>query len=119
MHTLIIDGSPEIAKRLRELISEANKSTSVDTAFSYRDATAILEKARPDVVVIDVDLPQNQSFELLKFLNTADAKPLIIVLSIHNDAYTKNQCLILGADYFFDKYQEFEKIPGLIDSLSN
>lgn len=42
-------------------------------------------------------------------------KPYVIVLSNLNYQYYKDKCLKLGADHFFDKAMEFEKVYEVLN----
>ena len=67
--------------------------------------------------MLDIDLPQNESFKLLKLIKQAAIFTPVIILSAHTDGYVLRQCKLMGADYYFDKYHEFEKIAGIINSI--
>lgn len=114
MGTLIIDGYIEIAERLKVLISEADNSNLVHTALNYNDALSLIEKVQPKTVILDINLPHNKSYDLLRQIKKNNQNTLVIVLSIHIDSQTRDQCISLGADYFFDKYNDFDKIPAVI-----
>lgn len=114
MDTLIVDGYIEIAKRLKEIVSEADSRRRVHTAINYDDALKLFKKVQPETVILDINLPQNKSYELLKQIKKNNQHTIVIVLSIHIDSQTRDQCILLGADYFFDKYNDFDKIPALI-----
>ncbi|MEI9955752.1 MAG: response regulator [Ferruginibacter sp.] len=70
------------------------------------------------MVLLDDNLPANRSIELLNLIKkTNDAIP-VIILANGIDNFTKLKYKALGADQFFDKYHEFELIPGVVNSLS-
>lgn len=119
MLILIVDSSIQIIERLEEIISETENSTAIHKAISYQEAKKLLKENKYDVVVLDIDLPANESLKLLKEIKKNTLKTCVIVLSIHMDNYIQKQCKSLGVDFFFDKYYDFEKISGLVKKASD
>jgi DNA-binding NarL/FixJ family response regulator len=114
MQTLIIDSSIEITERLKQLIMESGAGKTIYTALNYGQAFDIVNNLKPQAIVLDMNLPCNESYRILNDVAKANPDILVIVLSIHIDTYIKNKCLALGADYFFDKYNEFDQLPAIL-----
>src|ERR1700752_2857730 len=117
MLVLIIDSSAGIIERLEEIISEAKKITSIHRAVSYEDAKILYKKNKYDVVLLDINLPRNKSLKLLKEIKKTGGKTFAIIMFTHMDNYILEQYKSLGADFFFDKYYDFENIGGLLETL--
>lgn len=117
MNVAIFDDSMQIIQRLKELVQESGVVEKIDWALTYENAFSLLKHQITDVVIIDLNFDNNKTYELLKEIKSNFKRIKIIVLSIHIDEDIQNDCLQHGADYFFDKYHEFEKIPGLIKSF--
>ncbi len=118
MRVLIADRSELIVQRLEELLSEIIFILGTDKAFSYEEALQLFKQNRPDVIVMDMNLPDNISCQLLKEIKEYAPKTVVIVMFIDQDEYVLQQCKKLGADFFFDKYHEFEKIPVVINEIA-
>jgi DNA-binding NarL/FixJ family response regulator len=118
MQVLIIDNSLLIVERLKEFLSESTNISVLLSASSYEEALQLFMLHRPGIVVLDHHLPENKSYQLLREVKEVALKTLVILLSIENDDYTLQQCTILGADFFFDKYNEFEKIAVVINDFN-
>lgn len=119
MEILIVDSSLQIIKRLEELLSEAKNIKTIHRVVSYAQASAFFNTGIPDVVLLDTGLPGNKSVDLLKEIKAANTKTAVIVLSIHIDELTMKKHISAGADYFLDKYHEFEKIPVIIKNIAD
>ena len=98
----IFDNSIDIINRLKELVAEAEQVSSIQYATNYPDALEMVKSIKPDIILLDS--------------NFHNENP-VIVLSIKINEKIQSQCDMLGADYFFDKYYEFDKIPGVINSI--
>lgn len=118
MEILIVDNAPTINARLKTIISEANNTAIIYQATSYKEAIKLFTESKPHVVVLDIGLPANMSVNLLKEIKAAKGKTAVIVLSIHIDTLTRLKYTSAGADFFLDKYHEFEKITGIINSIA-
>ncbi len=117
MKILIVDSSTEIIQRLKELLQDIDEIVSIySTTFSSKAAT-LFEDSKPDVVLLDLNLPGNQSIDFLKLINATPKSALVIGLFIHLDQLLQNQFNKIGIDYLIDKYDDFEKIPGIINSI--
>ena len=118
MQVLIVDTSIRVIERLEEIISEAENITFIHKAFSNEEAKKLLTENNYDVVLLDIGLQGKESLKLLKEIKKTGGETCVIVLSIHTDNYIRAYCKSLGADFFFDKYHDFEKISGLLCSIS-
>jgi len=117
MKILIIDNSVEMIERLEEIISEAPVSAIIYGALSYEAALKSFKENMPEVVLLDISLSGNRAITILKEIKEIEPATTIIVLSINTDDKLKEQCRILSADFFLDKYYEFEKIPSIINDI--
>jgi two-component system, LytTR family, response regulator len=114
---LIIDSSIQIINRLEELIvSESEYKFVIESAIDLDEAVRQINKIRPGIIILDMNLPNNGSFEILKLLKKTNFITVIIALSIHIDDQFKQQAVLAGVDYFLDKYIDFEKLPALLNA---
>jgi DNA-binding NarL/FixJ family response regulator len=114
MQVLIVDNNLPIIKRLKLLLSELEKIETISYAFTYKEAIKVYMETKPEVVIIDTDLPAKDCFSLLLEIKGAGLSTKLVVLYNNEDEDLKAKCKSLGADYLFDKYHEFEKIPATI-----
>ena len=114
MLILIIDSSIQIVERLEEIISEAGNITAIHRAVSYEEAKRLFKENNYTAVLLDIDLPGNESLKLLREIKKNRKETCVIILFTHIDNYIQEQCKFMGADFFFDKYYDFGKISGLL-----
>jgi two-component system KDP operon response regulator KdpE len=97
---LIVDDEPPIRKLLRmglstqgyRVIEAADGRTSLD-----------LMREKPDLIILDLGLPDMQGLELLRTMRARDENVPIVVLSSRADEVAKVQALDLGADDYVTK----------------
>jgi DNA-binding NarL/FixJ family response regulator len=117
MLVLIVDCSVQVINRLEEVLSEAKHIRAIHKAVSYEKAISFFKKSKPDIVLLDPDLPANKSVDLVSEIKKLNNVTAIIVLSIRTDDGTHEKFISLGADLFLDKYNDFEKLPEIVDAI--
>lgn len=118
MRILIIDSSIHVMQRLEEMILAVNVASFICISDSYETGLQIFIQNKPDVVLLGISLPENRCIKLLEEIKKDFLTVPVIILSISTNAELHYQCLQLGADYFLDKYYEFEKIPAVIMEIA-
>lgn len=118
MVVLIVDSSTQISQRLEELLSELNFIKSIYTADSHTNARHLFTKYQPRIVLLGINIPENESLKLLAEIAAGSCKTSVIILFLTSNDYINDQYKLLGADYFLDKYEDFEKIPGIIAGIA-
>ena len=97
---LVIDDEPQILRALR--INLRVRSYEVDTAGTGAEALAAAAKHPPDLVILDLGLPDLDGVEVIEGLRGWTQAP-IIVLSGRTDATNKVNALDAGADDYVTK----------------
>jgi two-component system KDP operon response regulator KdpE len=100
LKVLVVDDEPPIRKLLRmglrtqgyEILEAPNGKTALD-----------LLKQKPDLIILDLGLPDIQGHELLRILRSRNESIPIVVLSSRGDEAGKVQALDLGADDYVTK----------------
>ena len=98
---------------------ETGERISVYSAATYSEAIYLLDTVKPLVLILDGNLSENKSIEYLQYVKENNPFVISIILSAWADIQQEYQFKILGADYFLDKYYQFEKIPEIIDACIN
>lgn len=99
-HVLVVDDDPHILRTLR--IHLAGHGYTVVTAENGRDAVRLAGTDRPDLVVLDLGLPDIDGAAVIAAVR-ADSTVPIIVLSARTDAADKVRALDIGADDYVTK----------------
>jgi len=98
---LIVDDEPPIRRLLRT--SLASQGFQVTEAANGRSALVEIEHSHPDLVILDLGLPDMDGLEVIRALRGGgDAVP-ILVLSSRADEKGKVEALDLGADDYVTK----------------
>ncbi|MEW8957219.1 response regulator transcription factor [Clostridium sp.] len=102
MESKVLVVEDEIA--INDILSSALKTEGyiVRSAFSSKEAKALLETFKPNLALLDINLPGENGFELCKFINSTKYIP-VIMLTARDDVIDKILGLELGADDYITK----------------
>lgn len=100
MLILVVDDDTEILKMLRRTFEL--EGFDVATATDGRSALTILEDSRPDLVILDVIMPELDGFQFLDIVRQRSNVP-IIMLTGKCEAESLRDALALGADDYVKK----------------
>ena len=97
---LIVDDDLVIIKFLRANLKASDYETL--TAMDGAEALEVIERELPDLVILDIMMPNMDGFEVCRQLREWSRLP-VIMLSARGDATDKVKCLNLGADDYITK----------------
>lgn len=100
VRVLVIDDEPEIQRALRARLAGAE--FAVEGALTAAAGTELVARWHPDVVILDLSLPDKDGVEVVRELREWTQIP-IIVLSVRADDADKIAALELGADDYLTK----------------
>jgi len=67
------------------------------------EAAAVVEKERPQIILLDLKMPKMDGFEVLKQIRQIDKQAKVIMVTVSDDAQTRQKAQELGADAFVKK----------------
>jgi two-component system KDP operon response regulator KdpE len=97
---LVVDDEPAIRRLLRT--SLGGQGFGVVEAGSGAEALQQIEREKPDLLILDLGLPDVSGIEVIRSVRVRSALP-IIVLSVRDDERGKVEALDLGADDYVTK----------------
>jgi len=112
---LIVDDDVNFHLGLAELV--AREGFTVSTAPSLRAARAELSKTLPDVLLLDVQLPDGSGIDLLQDLDKT-AAPEIILVTGHASLETAVEALRKGAADYLTKPLDFGRVKMVLANLA-
>lgn len=101
---LLVDDQPELLRGLEMLLSLEADVRVVGTARSAEDALDLVACLRPDVIVMDVQLPGMDGISATRRLRREPLASQVIVLTLYDDPDTRRRALLAGASAFIAKH---------------
>lgn len=114
---MLVDDHKVLRAGLRELINQQDDLEVVAETDSTREALALAERVRPDLVILDLTLPGGGSLELISELVERGPLPRVLVLSMHDDPTYARAALGAGATGYVVKTVSEEDLLAAIRAV--
>ena len=112
---LLVDDSILILERMIPMLQVAPGVDLVVHAGSYGEAIGILECLQPDLMLLDIHLPDKSGIDLLQYVHANYQQIIVFMMTTDPTDQYREACARFGARRFFDKSTEFE---GLTEAVS-
>ncbi len=115
---LIVDDDPDILSALTTAL--ADTGASLHTAADGATAVTIAEQRMPDLVILDIMLPQKSGFLVLERLRQGKprgSKPRVIMITGNQGRRHKQYAESLGVDEYLNKPFRMEKLMEATEKL--
>lgn len=113
---LIVDDSPQTRKSLRNILEKHNYEV-VGEAGSGIEAIKQYNLLSPDIIMLDIIMPQLGGIETLRMLHSINKEIKIIMVSALDSMDRVKECLKAGANYYILKPFVEEKILESINKV--
>jgi DNA-binding NarL/FixJ family response regulator len=118
MKVLIADDSGAVRERIKMLLSEVAAIEMIGEAENAQQAIEHIRRQVPDVVILDIRMPGGNGIDVLREIEKKDRLPVVIMLTNYPYPQYRRKCMDAGADFFFDKSKEFEKVVEVLNGYS-
>ncbi len=112
---LVVEDSTQQRRRLVEIVAKALSGFEVSEAQDVSTAIESARRLRPDVVTLDLGLPDGSGLEVLRAIRKEGAPTRVIVVTGESDDRYRRASLEAGADEFLDKAY-LDRLPALLAS---
>lgn len=100
---MIVDDHKMLCEGLTRLIEFDEEINVVEIASDGIDCLNKIRTAKPDIILLDMNMPEMNGIEMLKVLNTRKTRPKILVLTVHNEMSYLMKVLDLGVEGYILK----------------
>jgi YesN/AraC family two-component response regulator len=117
MKIVIADDSSLLRDRIKSLVISVNNNSVVYEAENGADALQIIKKREPDLVILDIRMPEMNGIEVLKKIRELKMKVKVCILTNYAYPIYKRRCFEAGADFFLRKTEDFEEIEIIVSDM--
>lgn len=120
---LIVDDRAAVRESLRTILSLEEDFEVVGEAASGREAVSTARSLKPDIVLMDLEMPDVQG-ELFDGVVACDrikkehSSRAVAILTVHADQYSRERAIQAGCDAFLEKgvnsFELLEKLRRLV-----
>lgn len=118
MKAFIVDDSAIVRERLENMISEIPGIEFIGDSGYELDAIERIRRLHPDVVILDIRMPEGNGMNVLKDIKSRMPSTKVIMLTNYPYRQYRKKCMEMGADYFYDKSKEFEEVMEVLEKLA-
>jgi DNA-binding NarL/FixJ family response regulator len=117
LKVLVVEDAKVWRDRLVPLVTETPGVELIWAAESLAEAREILLMVRPDVVLLDLRLPDGNGLDLLREIKKPRPEVFAVVLTALDGPSVSSSCFAAGADAFLSKTSGLVDLPELLASL--
>jgi DNA-binding NarL/FixJ family response regulator len=118
---LIMDDAQVIRQRIVKLLSQVDHIDSIIQAEDTTSAERLIEQYKPQIIILDIEVPGNDrlrnGIDVLKLVKQHYPDSAVIMLSNYAFPYYREECKRSGARFFFDKSNEFNRLPAAVTEI--
>jgi two-component system, NarL family, invasion response regulator UvrY len=118
MHkVLLVDDSPPMLEALQYLLHDESDLIVIGVAESGQRALDLTVELTPDVVLLDIRLPDIEGYEVTRTLKSYVNPPIVILISANGDPLSRQRGVEAGSDGFIEKGGDWPKIVRQIQQI--
>jgi DNA-binding NarL/FixJ family response regulator len=118
IRVVVVDDHPIVRAGMRLVLDSAENVTVVGEGASGADALRLVTEHNPDVLVLDVNLPDLSGIEVTRRLRDGGTAPAILVLTVHDDRATIFGLLEAGARGYILKDEALESLVSAVHATA-
>lgn len=114
---LIVDDVPTVREALRYLLQDEARFSVVGEANDGLEALQRSAELFPDLVILDIELPRLDGYNVTRLLKARPKPPCVILLSVHGDAQSRQRGAEAGSDGFIEKGAAWPELLALMKQV--
>ncbi len=116
IRVLIVDDQPRARKSVKALLSTWRRVGEIYEAGNGREALQLVREIQPDVVLMDVRMPEVDGLEATAKIKAMWPQVKVVVLSMHLEY--REEALAAGADAFVGKGEPADRLLAVLADVS-
>ncbi len=117
MKVVIADDSKVLIDHLSDMLSDLEGIDIIGKAVDTESAVPLILNEKPDVAIVDIKMPGKGGIHVLEEVKKVNTSINVIIFTNYPYHQYREKAYEKGADYFFDKSGEMEKMLDTIKQL--
>lgn len=117
IHVMIVDDHKMVREGLKQLIEFDEEIKVIGEASDGAECLYKLRTNVPDVILLDINMPEMNGVETLKALNRKKNHPKILILTVHNEIEYLIKVIDIGMDGYILKDSDSKELIRAIHSV--
>lgn len=114
---LLVDDVSDVRESIKKMLSFEPDFKYVGGASTGREGVQMAKELKPDIVMMDINMPDMDGLEAAKHINKALPSTGIIMMSVQNDQDYMNRAMLAGARFFLAKPVDMDPLHNTIRSV--
>ncbi|MBN1219852.1 MAG: response regulator transcription factor [Anaerolineae bacterium] len=114
---LIVDNLPHVRQSLRTLLQLTEELEIVGEAANGREAVQLAEQVRPDIVIMDLKMPEMDGFEATRQIKERHLAKRVIALTLYGNQHHRERAAQVGVDAFAEKGTAIDTLVEVIQEI--
>ncbi len=119
IRVVVVEDHHLVRQGIIKLLESANDLDVVGEADDGKQAIALAKSLRPDVMILDLTMPQFDGFQALAEIRKLELRPQIVILSMHADPGMIRQALQGGALGYVIKQSVADELIAAVRAAKN
>jgi DNA-binding NarL/FixJ family response regulator len=116
---LVVDDHPVFRRGLREIIAENPSFRVVGEASDGEDAMKMIVDLKPDIAVVDIDMPRLNGLEMVRALRKIDVPIATIFLTMYKEEDMFNAAMDMGVKAYVLKENATDDILTALEKVAH
>jgi DNA-binding response OmpR family regulator len=116
-HILIVEDNPAIARMIEYSLFAGEQRYYFSHAYDGKQALAQVKALQPDLITLDLQLPDINGYEIARRLRSEGDKTPILMLTAVQDNESKARVLQSGCDDYLAKPFVPQELRGHVEAL--
>ncbi len=114
---LVVDDDPDVLTAITATLEETG--ATIETAADGNTAVRLAEQKHPDLVILDIMLPQKSGFLVLERLKQSKSghQPRIVMITANQGRRHRQYAEALGVDEYLNKPFPMERLLEVTENL--
>ncbi len=112
---LVVDDEPEFCRLFANILTEMGYEVS--TATGGRQGLAKIRDDPPDILFLDIKMPQMDGLECLRRIRKIKRKFVVVVMTGYGDIQSAREAMQLGAHEYISKPFDLDELKRLVNEL--
>jgi len=117
LEILVVDDQPRARQSLKALLVTCPQVEEVREAANGRQAVRLVKESQPDVVLMDVRMPEMDGLLATRLIKTRWPQVKVILLSMYTEYL--DEALAAGADAFVSKGEPLERLLATLSAVAH
>lgn len=114
---LLVDDNLDFRKGVSAWLADEPRVEVAGTACSGREALERVGELKPDLVLMDVSMPEIDGFEATRRIKSDREAPLVVLMTFYHSETARQEAWAAGADGFLSKASLTGELLGLVRDL--